>query len=96
MFLLRICAAQERPLHKSRIKPGVRWREQPHRNVQRFRGGLLLRPIDFVYHSTPGLRIKKKSRGSWCDGNHGPCCRKGDTFKGLKGSCLKAKVTIWA
>ena len=34
-----------------------------HRNVQRFRGGLVLRHRDFVDDSTPGLRvIKKKDR----------------------------------
>ena len=28
--------------------------------LQRFRGGLVLRLIDFVYHSTIGLRVIKK------------------------------------
>ena len=31
-------------------------------NVQRFRGGLVLRLIDFVYHSTLDLRVMKKKK----------------------------------
>ena len=35
-----------------------------HRNVQRFRGRLVLGLIDFEYHSTLGLRVIKKKRRS--------------------------------
>ena len=38
-----------------------------HRNVQRFRGGLVFKAHRLVYHSTLGLRVitKKKRRTSW-------------------------------
>jgi len=37
-----------------------------HRNVQRFRGGLVFKAHRLVYHSTLGLRvIKKKKKGTW-------------------------------
>jgi len=34
------------------------------RNVQKFQGGLVFKAHRLVYHSTPGLRIKKKRRRS--------------------------------
>ena len=38
-----------------------------HRNVQRFRGGLVFKAHRLLYHSTLGLRvIKKKKKGCWC------------------------------
>jgi len=33
-----------------------------NRNVQRFRGGLVLKVHRLVYHSTLGLRVKKKKK----------------------------------
>ena len=34
----------------------------PNINMQRFRGGLVSRLINFVYHSTLGLRVIKKKK----------------------------------
>jgi len=45
-------------------RPKGRGDELLHRNVQRFRAGSYLRPIDFVHHSTLGLSVmQKKSAG---------------------------------
>ena len=33
-----------------------------HRNVQRFRGGLVFKAHRLLYHSTLGLRVKKKKK----------------------------------
>ena len=37
-----------------------------HRNVQRFRGGLVFKAHRLLYRSTLGLRVIKKKKGSGC------------------------------
>ena len=49
----------------ARPVPPCRFRENMvllHRNVQRFRGGLVFKAHRLLYHSTLGLRVIKKSR----------------------------------
>jgi len=41
--------------------------ERPHRNVQRFRGGLVCKAHELVYHSTLGLRVIKKKKTAGVD-----------------------------
>ena len=37
-----------------------------HRNVKRFRGGLVFKAHTLLYRSTPGLRVVKKKRKVTC------------------------------
>jgi hypothetical protein len=41
---------------------GIVLSSQLNRNVLRFPGGLVFRLIDFVYHSTPVLKVTKKKK----------------------------------
>ena len=40
----------------------LRQHQLPHRNVQRFRGGLVFKAHRLLYHSTLGLRVIKKKK----------------------------------
>jgi len=45
-----------------RVQPGEGEGLHFHRNVQRFRGGLVFKAHILLYHSTLGLRVKKKKK----------------------------------
>ena len=74
-----VCAAQERPLHTCRIKPGVRCHELTHRNVQWFQGVLVLKAHRLCVSHDSRLEGNKvvmkngriRSGASWYDGNYG-------------------------
>jgi len=52
------------PFHE----PGAYKEQLRHRNVQRFRGGLVFKAHRLVYHSTLGRVIKKKKEKALCGG----------------------------
>jgi len=53
-----------RPLVTFGLVPSARGPHLLHRNVQRFRGGLVCKAHRLLYHSTLGLRVIKKKRRS--------------------------------
>ena len=66
-----------------------------HRNVQRFRGGLVFKAHRRLYHSTLGLRVIKKKKTRYAAAE-----RKGNNLKGFKDIFLKmaqskARFRIW-
>ena len=64
---LRVPREDDPPRDTTRIAHlvcGVGYEQLLHRNVQRFRGGLVFKAHRLLYHSILGLRvIKKKKKG---------------------------------
>ena len=70
----------ELPLQQSGVMPAMSSIQEQllHRNVQRFRGGLVFKAHRLLYHSTLGVRvIKKKKCGKClpCPERHARRCR---------------------
>ena len=78
-----------------------------HRNVQRFRGGLVFKAHRLVYHSTLGLRVIKKKKKQAVPGAAPPSKslpwlrlmtaseRRRNNWKSFKDFCLKRFHNLW-